>query len=47
MMFIDNQDLIQDLVEVTVSDEYEDGLCICGEELESCPEAYVHMTSGC
>ena len=40
------EDLIQNIVAVTVSDEYEDELCICGEDLESCPEAYVHMTSG-
>lgn len=24
----------------------EENKCICGEELESCPDAYVHMTSG-
>lgn len=24
----------------------EEQLCCCGKELESCPEAYVHMTSG-
>jgi len=24
----------------------EEKYCLCGEELESCPEAYVHMTSG-
>ncbi len=24
----------------------EDELCLCGEPIEECPEAYEHMTSG-
>ena len=56
-MFGNKDTLIKDIVELTLSEDYvralvgaptkkEEELCICGEELESCPESYVHMTSG-
>ena len=56
-MFGNKDTLIKDLVEVTMTEDYmrsfvgaptieEDAICVCGEELESCPDAYVHMTSG-
>lgn len=56
-MFGNKDTLIKDLVEVTMTEDYmrsfvgaptieEDTICACGEELESCPDAYVHMTSG-
>jgi len=25
----------------------DDGMCLCGEPLDDCPEAYEHMTHGC
>jgi len=25
----------------------EENTCLCGEPLDECPEAYVHVTSGC
>jgi len=51
------KELINTLVELTISEDYvrsevgaptleEEQLCCCGEELESCPDSYVHMTSG-
>ena len=51
------KELIKEIVEVTMSEDYvrslvgaptieEEEVCICGENLESCPESYVHMTSG-
>ena len=51
------KELINNIVELTVSEDYirsevgaptleEEQLCCCGEELESCPDSYVHMTSG-
>ena len=57
VMFGNKDTLIKDIVELTLSEDYvralvgaptnkEEEFCICGEELESCPESYVHMTSG-
>ena len=57
LMFGDSKKLIKEIVEVTMTEDYirsfvgapskeEEELCTCGEELESCPDAYVHMTSG-
>lgn len=56
-MFGDSKKLIKEIVEVTMTEDYirsfvgapskeEEELCTCGEELESCPDAYVHITSG-
>ena len=38
------EDQIRDMVAAPSIEE--EKYCLCGEELESCPEAYVHMTSG-
>ena len=51
------KELIKEIVEVTMAEDYvrslvgaptieEEEVCLCGENLESCPESYVHMTSG-
>jgi hypothetical protein len=38
------EDQIRSMVGAPSTEEEE--LCTCGEDLESCPESYVHMTSG-
>ena len=38
------EDQIRSMVGAPSKEEEE--LCTCGESLKSCPESYVHMTSG-
>ncbi len=41
-----NEDMIRDMVGAPTREEEENELCMCGEPLDTCPDAYSHVTMG-
>lgn len=41
-----NESQIRDMVGAPTREEEENEICLCGEPLDTCPDAYTHVTMG-